>query len=419
MFSDSALATDIETLGLHVLLGDEGDLSRPGVLEAAERAGSFVVVISENLENPFRIVRVANPESSFRRREGMAIEMLSSGTTGTPKRISLTYENLESALGSSGPRAASRTSTEESPHLEARPALVWHPIVHISGILFVIDAISSGRPTILMERFDAETWAHFVEVYQVRMAHLNPSAMRMILDANIEPSRLSSLRVLRGGTAATPAELQLAFEDRFHIPLLTTYGATEFTGAVASWSPEDYRLFGRTKLGSSGRAHPGVALRVIDVVTGDVLPVGEEGVLEVCAPQAAKSDHEWSRTTDLAVVDSDGFLWIKGRVDDAIIRGGFKVHPGKIVRALEEHPNVYEAAVVGIPDERLGEVPVAAVTLREGMADSPSTEELRSFLQSRLSTYEIPRQILIVDRLPRTPSMKVSRPELRALFLSS
>jgi long-chain acyl-CoA synthetase len=410
MFSDAALAEDLRRLHLHVIIASHHDLARPGVLEAAIEAGSCVIEVGGD-EEPLRLVHPMKVGTDLRHRPGLAVEMLSSGTTGVPKRIKLSYANLEAAMGPSGLRSGSRSAP---PALQSRPALVWHPIGHISGFFFVIDALSTGRPVILMERFEPELWTRFVERYEVRFAHLNPTAMQMILEAKIDPSRLSSLRFVRGGTAPTPPELQGEFEDRYHVPVLTTYGATEFAGAVASWSPEDHRQYGQSHRGASGRAHPGIQLRTVDATSGDELGAGAEGVLEVRAPQAADTTSDWIRTTDLAVIDNQGFLWIRGRVDDVILRGGFKVHPGKVESALKEHPSVVAAAVVGVPDDRLGAVPVAAVVVRGG--EAPSSGGLLAFLRDRVARYEIPREIQFVDALPLTASMKVSRPAVRRLF---
>jgi len=414
MFSDVALAEDIRTLGLHVLVGERDDLERSGVMEAAIEAGVTVLVVSDDLIDPVRTVLVGTAMRHARSRHGVVLEMLSSGTTGVPKRIPLTYESLQSSLQGDD---AHLKPGDASARLQARPALVWHPIVHISGAYFVIDALYSGRKIILLDRFEPHEWARIVEREGVRVGHLNPTAMRMLLEEKIRPEQLASLKVVRGGTGATPPELQIAFEDRFNVPVLTTYGATEFAGAIAGWSIDDHRVYGRTHLGASGRAHRGVALRTVNVVTGEVLGVGEEGVLEVHADQVSADPSTWVRTTDLALIDEQGFLWVRGRVDDAIIRGGFKVHPAKIEAALEEHPDVREAAVVGLADERLGAVPVAAVTLREG-AKGTDQATLIAFLRERLSAYEIPRDLVIVDEIPRTPSMKVSRPGMWALFRS-
>jgi acyl-CoA synthetase (AMP-forming)/AMP-acid ligase II len=123
------------------------------------------------------------------------------------------------------------------------------------------------------------------------------------------------------------------------------------------------------------------------------------------------------RTADLASLDNDGFLWISGRADDAIIRGGFKVHPDTVRKVLEQHPAILEAAVAGLPDARLGAVPVAAVELRAG-ATAPSREELIALCRAHLTPYEVPVHVVVLDELPRTPSSKVSRLELLELIQS-
>ena len=411
MFSDDDLALDIEQLGLDAIAASREDLARPGVMEAALQSGAAVVELS-NGEAPLTILHERTLGQDPPNRTGAAIAMLSSGTTGTPKRITLSYDSLAAAIGQLVKAKPGNQLTKSN---KLRPALVWHPIGHISGAVMAIEAFSVGRPVILMERFEPQLWASLVETYEVRLGQVNPAAMRMILDANIEPSRLRSLRYIRGGTTATPADLQEEFELRFNIPFMTTYGATEFSGAVASWSPDDYRQYGKSKVGSSGRPHPGVQLRTVDLDDAHVLLPGEEGVLEVLAPQAVNGGGDWVRTTDLAVIDGDGFLWIKGRLDDAIIRGGFKIHPAKVEQALKEHPAVLEAAVVGIDDARLGAVPVAAVVLRADVT-KPTEEDLLLFVGGLLARYEIPTRVVVVDALPLTLSMKVNRPALRALF---
>jgi acyl-CoA synthetase (AMP-forming)/AMP-acid ligase II len=138
------------------------------------------------------------------------------------------------------------------------------------------------------------------------------------------------------------------------------------------------------------------------------------GVLEVRAGQAGGAGR-WTRTSDLARVDEDGFLWIEGRADDVIIRGGFKVHPSTVAAVLERHPAVAEAAVAGIPDERLGQVPVAAFEVRPG-ADVPGDAELRTWCRRELLPYEVPVRFLHVPELPRGVSQKVNRVDLVALF---
>ena len=124
---------------------------------------------------------------------------------------------------------------------------------------------------------------------------------------------------------------------------------------------------------------------------------------------------QWLRTTDRAILDADRFLFIRGRADNAIIRGGFKIHPDDVVVALNDHPAVRESAVVGVPDDRLGAVPVAAIILKDG-ATEPAEGDLKAWLKERLIAYQVPVHIRIVADFPRTPSMKPSAPGLRALF---
>jgi acyl-CoA synthetase (AMP-forming)/AMP-acid ligase II len=148
---------------------------------------------------------------------------------------------------------------------------------------------------------------------------------------------------------------------------------------------------------------------------GAELPAGSVGVLEVRTPQSPQGPDAWVRTSDLARLDDDGFVWIEGRADDAIIRGGFKVQPATVRAVLERHPAVREAAVTGRPDTRLGAVPVAAVELVPG-ATAPTPDELRALCREHLTPYEVPVAFLAVDELPRTPSHKVSRVDLLELF---
>jgi acyl-CoA synthetase (AMP-forming)/AMP-acid ligase II len=176
----------------------------------------------------------------------------------------------------------------------------------------------------------------------------------------------------------------------------------------------DHKRYAAAKRGAVGRLNPGIDGRVVDPESGVALPAGEIGVLELKGPQVADGK-TWVRTTDLAVVDEDRFLWIRGRTDDAIIRGGFKIQPADIVRVLEAHAAVREAAAVGMPDARLGQVPVAAYVARTGVP-APDEAALTDYLRARLLPYQMPTRLLRLDDLPRTDSMKVSRPKLLELF---
>lgn len=236
----------------------------------------------------------------------------------------------------------------------------------------------------------------------------------MILDADIPREDLSSLRVLTTGAAPLDPAIITEFLQRYGIPVLQAYGATEFSGAVAGWTLDSFTQHSHRKAASVGQFHPGVTGRIVDPDTGEVLATGEEGILEMKAAQFGNGG-AWLRTTDRALLDEDGFLYIKGRSDSAIIRGGFKVHPDEVAAVLKEHPAVRDAVVVGIKHDRLGEVPVAAVTLKSGVV-APTIRELTDFAKEKLLPYQVPSALLIVDDVPRTSSMKPALDQVRELF---
>jgi acyl-coenzyme A synthetase/AMP-(fatty) acid ligase len=241
---------------------------------------------------------------------------------------------------------------------------------------------------------------------------LVPAALRMVLHSDLTREDLASVRAVTSGTAPLSPEDADAFTAKFGIPVLTSYAATEFGGGVAGWTLTEYQKYWHVKHGSVGKPSLGAQLRVVDD-DGTPLGPGEDGLLEVKPGQLGPSA-AWMRTTDMARIDADGFLWILGRADQTIIRGGFKVMPDDVRAALERHPAVRGAAVVGRPDDRLGETPVAMVELRDAV--STDSAALVEFLRARLARYEIPADIAIVDQIPRTPSGKADLGAVREFF---
>lgn len=354
--------------------------------------------------------RAAEVEPEGAEASDVAIEVFTSGTTGTPKRIGLTFRQLEVSLAAA--LQHTRGIAAERPPLTGRPGIVALPMVHISGLWGVLQQLVEARPFVLLPRFSVDAWAAAVREHHLPFAGLPPAAIRAVLDADVPPAALSSLRAINSGTAALDPALAEAFTARYGVPVLSVYGATEFSGAVAGWSIADHRQFGAAKKGSVGRAFPGVALRTV-APDGTPTAADEVGQLEVRTPQAG-AEH-WVRTNDLARIDADGFLWIEGRADDVIVRGGFKITPGVVSAALLRHPAVRDAAVVGVPHERLGEVPVAAVELERDVP-APEAEELREFCRSELTPYEVPVAVVVVPSLPRGAALKVDRTALTALI---
>ncbi|WP_280490061.1 class I adenylate-forming enzyme family protein [Nocardia carnea] len=336
----------------------------------------------------------------------VAVEMFTSGTTGTPKRVPLTWRQLDAALSAvHGHTGAARPDREP---LTGRVGIVTLAIVHIGGMWAVLQALAEARPFVLLPRFTVERWVSAIEEHQPRIASLPPAAMRSVLNAEVPAERLASLRAVSAGTTFVSPDLAEEFTTRYGIPVLIMYGATEFSGAIAGWTKPMHAQWWRAKRGSVGRPFPGVEVRAVDD-DGEPAAAGTTGRLEVRSGQTGGAG--WLRTNDLAHIDSDGFLYIDGRADDAIIRGGFKIQPEVVADALRSHESVLDATVYGRPDERLGQVPVAVVELVE-TAGSIDEEELKAFTRDRLTAYEVPVTIHVVDELPRSASLKVDRRRL-------
>ncbi|WP_380871667.1 hypothetical protein ACFB49_26240 [Sphingomonas sp. DBB INV C78] len=414
-YPDAQLSQDVVTVCPPVIVGTLEDWERQPLLAAARSIGALCIAIDEAPDGDVRVIARFAPDLApyeSRSAPGTSLEMLTSGTTGTPKRIAMPCRNFETAiLGASVFEAGRR---DDSPaRLRSGVQLLMAPFAHIGGLLALMNAIVAARRSCLLEKFSVAPFRDAVTRHRPKVVSMPPAGLRMILDAKIAIEDLASLSAVRTGTAPLPPELAEEFEQFYGIPVLQNYGATEF-GGVAGWTLDDHRSFGKSKQGAVGRLNPGVDGRVVDLDTGEVLQAGETGVLELRGRQIGDG-LAWVRTTDLAVVDADRFLWIKGRTDDAIIRGGFKIQPDDIVKAIEAHEAVLEAAVVGAPDPRLGQIPVAAFVARAGIA-TPDAEAMLDYLRSRLLPYQMPTRILEVPELPRTDSMKVSRPRLLALF---
>ncbi|MCV7383316.1 class I adenylate-forming enzyme family protein [Mycolicibacter longobardus] len=398
---DDRTRAEIAALELPVIIGERDDLA--ALVAATPR--TTVVTISDLTEPP-QLTAATEPGPDLAR-PGVAVWMLTSGTTGPPKRVDLRYDMLaHSVIGADPEHAAAPTQ------LRRGVAIVNSPLVHIGGVFRVLQCIAEARSFVLLERFELQRWAEAVRRCRPRAVSLVPAALRTVLHSELNREDLAGIRAVTSGTAPLSADDADAFTAKFGIPVLTSYAATEFGGGVAGWTLPDYQRYWQDKRGSVGRASQGAQLRVVG---DDGAPLGPDqpGLLEV-KPGQLGPGADWMRTTDLARIDADGFLWILGRADQAIIRGGFKVMPDDVRVALEAHPAVKGAAVVGRADDRLGETPVAVVELRPGaFADAGLLTE---FLRGRLAGYEIPTDIAIIDDIPRTPSGKADLGAVRALI---
>jgi long-chain acyl-CoA synthetase len=398
---------------LQAVIGDADDWAGEGAVEAAARAGSFGIAVSGNSEFHVAVVPALNRVGAGPHRPpmpGYVLERLTSGTTGAPKRIPVQENVLIPSLRS----GEQKSGREQSRGLDLKtsPTILLKPFSHAGGLFGLLLALYQARPMVLLEKFAPEEWALAVSRHRPKSASLVPAMIQMIIEARIAPELLSSLKAIRAGTAPLDPQMQARFEERYGIPILVDYGAAEFIGGIAGWTLADHKRFSAAKRGSVGRSRPDVSLKITSPESADELPVAQSGILHI---KCDRFGPDWFRTNDLASIDADGFLFLHGRADDAINRGGFKILPEEVAAVLRRYPGVRDAAVIGRPDARLGQVPVAAIEMAPGVP-TPRPELIEAFAREHLTAYMIPKEFRFVETLPRTASLKISRPELKAML---
>jgi acyl-coenzyme A synthetase/AMP-(fatty) acid ligase len=405
--SPTAMARELDGLAPAVVVADGEDFS-PEVCAALRAQGAVGIALTgidvalvQGLERSRRVSPSPMPLQP-------KIEILTSGTTGAPKRFGLSYDMVaRHIVGANKNYQAPDVDYSQRP-----PAFLYYPLANISGIYSILPTLLIGHRMLLVERFSVEAWRDHIRRYRPERASLPPAGVQMVLDADVPADELAGVRSIATGAAPLDPSVHRTFETRYKIPILQSYGATEFGGPVTSMTPELHAQWGDRKFGSAGRPIAGARLRVVDAETGKALPPGQQGILEVLVPRIGP---DWIRTSDIASVDEDGFLFHRGRADGAIMRGGFKLLPETIERALLLHPSVAAALVVGLRDMRLGQVPAALVQIRRG-ASRPTTPDLERHLRDQVYATHIPVAWRFVDDLPRTPSLKIDRVAARGMF---
>lgn len=333
--------------------------------------------------------------------DDVAFIVWTSGTTGSPKPILHTHtaylELLDRVLG---PLRGSAVRTGHP-----TPNLIPVSMALNAGLYNCLFGLRAGAAVVMMDRFTAEGFAELVGRFQIRSTVLPPAAMVMLTDSDVES--LAPLRYVRSITAPLSPLNARRFMDRFGCFVLNSYGQAEM-GEVIGWTAADAKSHPE-KIGSAGRPLPGVEVRV------DV-----DGHLLVRPPNVAVGIEErrdadgFIETGDIASIDSEGFVWIDGRASDLINRGGNKVFPDSVEEVLRLHPSVSDVAVVGVSDDRLGEVPIAYVT---GAEFDPA--ELDAHCRSYLVAYKVPVAFLAIEALPRNDVGKILRRRLVELWDSA
>jgi long-chain acyl-CoA synthetase len=352
----------------------------------------------------------------------VALVQFTSGTTGRPKAVLLTHSGVADLLD--GVVRKLRGGGVPAPGRAPMPNLVPVSLSLWAGLYNVLFALRVGAPVVVLERFTPAGFAAEVRRHGIRSTVLPPAAMAMLTDApEDEVGDLAPLRIVRSITAPLSPRQARRFRDRFGITMLNSYGQTEIGGEIIGWSAADAREHGEDKLGSIGRPHDGVTARVVDDAGGDV-PGGEAGELWLRTPALAAgyaggadladrmSPDGWFRTGDVARIDAEGFVWIEGRLSDMVNRGGLKVFPAEVEEVLRSAPGVGDVAVVGVPDDRLGEVPVAFVVPAGG--DPIDGGALADHCRRHLAPYKVPVRFEAVAELPRNEVGKVLKADLAA-----
>lgn len=401
----SLLARDVEETRFAAVIADAEDWS-PELIAATEAIGAIGIRLAlDDAEPVTRVPGIARFEGSdYHRVIGEpGLEILSSGTTGKPKRIQFPFRMLIRAV-----------ETVKAGQMDASlPADIqtW-PYGGIGGMGNIVANVMIGRYMTVIDRFNVPEWVEAVKRHKPSFVSGPPAVAQMVVDADVSPEDIASIKYFYGGSAPITPELIDALKEKYGITTIWAYGATEFCGTIVSWTVKLHDQYSESKKGSMGKALPGIDVRVVDIESFEPLGIGQQGYLEAKVPAIGT---EWIRTTDLAVIDEDGFLFHRGRGDGAIIRGGFKVLPETVVEAIARHPSVFDSSVVGLPDPRLGAIPVAAVQLKSG-ADPISSEDILAFLRGELASTYIPVRLKIVETLPRTPSLKIDQRAVKALF---
>jgi acyl-CoA synthetase (AMP-forming)/AMP-acid ligase II len=409
-------------------------LSPDGVQELIGRLPDPLVIVDERYRDMVgdvgkRVVdseqfladaRTTEPVAEFADPEDVAIVLFTSGTTSKPKAVELSHGNLTSYI----------TGTVEFDSADATDAaLICVPPYHIAGVNAAMSNLYAGRKMVYLTSFDAREWVRLVADEEVTTATVVPTMLDRIVTAlEQEPTQLPALRNLAYGGSKVPLPLvRKALDLMPHVGFVNAYGLTETSSTIAVLTPDDHRnAHGNTdqyvakRLGSVGQPVPGIEVQVRDE-HGAVLGAGETGELFVRGEQVSGKytgigsvldDEGWFPTKDIATLDEAGYLFITGRSDDTIIRGGENIAPAELEDVLVEHPHVHEVAVVGEQDAQWGQAIVAVIVPTAGV--DPDPEELREYVRKVLRGSRTPDRIVFRDELPTNATGKLLRREIVA-----
>ncbi len=352
----------------------------------------------------------------------IAVLLFTSGTTGEPKAAILRHRHLASSVIS---------TVEFADAEDGEAALVSVPPYHIAGVSAVLTGVYGGRRIVHLPAFTPEAWVEAAVTEQITHAMVVPTMLGRVLD--ILEAKGESLPYLHslsyGGGRMPPSVIERALNRLPHVNFVNAYGLTETSSTICVLQPDDHRAARssddpvvRARLGSVGRPLPGLELEIRDP-DGVEVPLGETGEVWVRGEQISGEylgrkllrDDGWFATKDSGRLDEAGYLFIEGRLDDVIVRGGENISPGEIEDALRLHPSVADVAVLGVPDNEWGER-VAAVVVARGQANA---DELKAWVRGRLRSTKVPSDIQFRAELPYNETGKLLRRVLKAQMIEA
>jgi acyl-CoA synthetase (AMP-forming)/AMP-acid ligase II len=357
-------------------------------------------------------------EVEFPDPDSVAIVLFTSGTTSQPKAVELSHNNMTSYV-------TGTVEFESAAPTDA--ALICVPPYHIAGISAALSNLYAGRKMVYLPSFDADEWVRLINAEHVTTATVVPTMLdRIVAVLQSGGHELPSLRNLAyGGSKVGLPLVRRALELLPDVGFVNAYGLTETSSTITVLTPDDHREAQSAsatnvakRLGSVGQAVPGIELQIRDG-DGKVLGPGETGELFVRGEQVSGrytgigsvlDENGWFSTRDIATLDEDGYLFIGGRSDDTIIRGGENIAPAELEDVLIEHPQVRDVAVVGVEDPQWGQAIIAVVVPAAGC--DPDPEELREYVRKTLRGSRTPDRVVFRDELPTTTTGKVLRREI-------
>jgi acyl-CoA synthetase (AMP-forming)/AMP-acid ligase II len=414
--ADADLAALLARIAPAYLIGDVDRIERlnPGAGHQAVSRATFVGAV-EAADNSLPELEETDAD--------IAAQIFTSGTTAAPKAALLRHSNLLSyILG----------TVEFGSAAEEEAALVCVPPYHIAGIAALLSSVYAMRRVLLLPAFEPEAWLGLASSERPTNAFLVPTMLARVIahmDTGVKPD-LSSLQAIAYGGGRMPLDLIERALDLFPSTNFTNaYGLTETSSTVALLGPEDHRTAYasndpavRARLGSVGKPLPTVEIEIRDE-QGLVAAAGERGEIYVRGDQVSGEYLEkktidsdgWFPTRDAGWLDAEGYLFLAGRADDVIVRGGENISPGEIEDVLRTHLAIADAAAVGVPSLEWGEAVGVAVVVKENQV-KPSSEELAALIKNRLRSSRVPEQIIFLDALPHNEMGKLLRRKVKELF---